>query len=188
MKMVEQKNTKTSHRGGPTALATKQPDEDGDLLVWMRLKRKGLYELYRRKSGDFFVRRSGKNETKTWPIGRRKARSIISNAERKRRERLTNKLLRNGYAEEIDGTVYNSKIDEILYVGVGDKTEAAAIYRTRDGHAYMHIVEYQQHMIWPLYNDDELNKMIPLLNFWFNYDAAFRWFLDVILFDGPIAI
>jgi uncharacterized protein len=46
MKMPKQKNKKSGHRGGQTALATKQPDGDGELLVRMRLKQNDLYQLY----------------------------------------------------------------------------------------------------------------------------------------------
>jgi len=187
MKMTRLKNMRSTERGAGAAPATEQRDESRELLLWTRLAGKGLYELYRLGSKEFCVQLTRGTEMETRPIEPAKATSIISRAINKRRQQLNNELLSSGYAELIDGTTYDTRIDEVYHFGAKGETEAAAIYRTRDGHAYVHMAEPQQDLIHRLRDDDEVEQMADLIDFWFNHKPPFRRFVDIMLWGGVIA-
>lgn len=150
----------TDHPGVRTALEIRDSEEGGEPLVWTRHEQKGLFELFCTQAGEFFARYSDGDMKTSWPIDATKANEIIANNNKEREAQLPNALLRNGYVEARDHITYNTKIDEILFVGEGDSEKAAAMYRTRDGHIYLHIIECKSDYIWPLTDENMRDDMI----------------------------
>lgn len=133
-----------------------------------------------RNDANIAAEQSHHNEgLKARPVDPKRANKIAANANR---GRLTNKLLRSGFADEIDGIVYDTTVDEILVVA-GDERDAAALYKTRSGHVYVHMASKNGEQIQPL-NDAQVDKMRQLMLFWFPDDTPFSWFVDIMLFDG----
>jgi hypothetical protein len=171
-----------AHRDNRPKLAPK-------LVAWTRHDTKGLYELFKSALGGFFVRRSSYNgKIESWRIEAKEAVAILTADARKRSNLLKNPLLRRGYVEVEKGITYDTPLDEILYVGDGDETEAAAVFRTRGGHEYIYLVEYNDDTIWPLEGLFTTDDAIPMINFWFNMNPSFRWFVNIVKFGDPIEI
>jgi len=138
-----------------------------ELLLWKRVEGKGLYELYRENTGgSYFVRMSNGIGEKTWALEPSRAEAIIATAKRKRITDVPNESLRNGYVGTRNGRVYNTRLDEVVFVGVGSEADTAAIYRTRDGELYLHLIERDVDEIVTGFED--VSAIEALVDCWFN--------------------
>ena len=141
--------------------------DNKELLLWKRVDGKGLYELFRENTGGpYFVCFSSDHSTKKYTMSPRQAESIILQAKRKRIEKIPNPSLRNGYRAIFYGKIYDTRLDEVVFVGVGSETNAAALYRNRAGDFYVHHIENGVDEILLVYG--KVGNMEAAIDFWFN--------------------
>jgi hypothetical protein len=141
--------------------------DNEELLLWKRVEGKGLYELYRANTGGpYFVRHSNDQSTVRYAMSPRQAESIILQAKRKRIEQIPNPSLRNGYRASFYGEIYDTRLDEVVFVGVGSETNAAVIYRNRNEEYYVHHIENGVDEILTV--SGNVGHMETAIDFWFN--------------------
>jgi hypothetical protein len=68
-------------------------------------------------------------------------------------------------------------LDEVVYVGVGNETDAAAIYRTRSGEYYVHLIEKGIDEILTV-NSDDVHQMEAAIDFKFDPKQSFIQFMN----------
>jgi hypothetical protein len=146
--------------------------DNEELLQWKRVDGKGLYELYRENTGGpYFVRFSSERCVVEYPMDPIKAEFVIRRAKRKRIEQIPNASLRNGYAASFEGEWYDTILDEVVFVGTGSETDAAAIYRNRAGQFYVHHIENGVDEILKVY--DDVDRMRTAIDVLFNQKPSF---------------
>jgi hypothetical protein len=151
--------------------------DNEELLFWKRVQGKGLYELYRENTGGpYFLRLATNRRVKEYTIEPIHAESIVLGAKRERIRRIPNPILRNGYSTTFDGGLYDTRLDELVFVGVGNETDAAAIYRTKTGEYYVHHIENAVDEILKV--GEDVGKMEVAIDFMFNSKPSFIEFLN----------
>lgn len=123
------------------------PTDGAKLVLWTRVRMKGLYEMYQTSDGGYVVRVSNQGNDRQYALKREQAIKIIEDAKKKRVERLCNKKLMTGFSVTISDVLYDTNIDRIVDVYASDDSRMIVSYEARNGEIYLHIVEKDKEVI-----------------------------------------